>query len=215
MIKPAATILALAAFLAPYAVHADEMPYQGHATRAEQQFASAARADLMRRFATASEAERAGYVRYTGVDDTGAISYANSQWNSADVRHPSQLWYDSNGRLLGADYSVTVDRSATPPNLWGINPRRWTNSIGHVHWVEKDPASGKLFYDKWIADTKFAAAGGNPNHPTAAALAAMHKVPNASDVVHVIHFPAYWDLTVWIAPNPKGAFAYDNPNVKH
>jgi len=35
-------------------------------------------------FPMAADAEKAGYVRYTSVDDTGAISYANCNWESAD-----------------------------------------------------------------------------------------------------------------------------------
>ena len=35
-----------------------------------------------------------------------------------------------------------------------------------------------------------------------------------SDVKFVFEFPAIWDLTVWVLPNPSGAFADKNPNVK-
>jgi hypothetical protein len=39
--------------------------------------------DLNQRFPTPAKAEHAGYFRYNNEDDTGAISYANLQWNSA------------------------------------------------------------------------------------------------------------------------------------
>jgi hypothetical protein len=33
-------------------------------------------------------------------------------------------------------------------------------------------------------------------------------------VVTIFHFPSLWDLIVWVVPNPGGAFAWHNPNVK-
>lgn len=62
----------------------------------------------MARFPHASDAEKAGYVRYTNEDNTGSISYANFSWTS-DPTHPSQLWYDKSGNLLGAD-DISGDR---------------------------------------------------------------------------------------------------------
>ena len=168
----------------------------------------------MKRFPTAADAEKAGYVRYTEEDATGAISYANMQWFSTDVRHPSQLWYDKNGQLLGADYSVLYSSGAARPSLWGVNPGRWVEFDGHIHWVSKDPATGKLVYDQWTWDKKFAAAGGDPEHPSAQTLVAMKKVSDPANVVTVFHFPAIWDLIVWVKPNPSGAFADKNPTVK-
>jgi hypothetical protein len=170
-------------------------------------------ADLMKRFPAASDATKAGYVRYTTVDDTGAISYANFKWQSIDQKHPSQLWYDRKGRLLGADYSVLLSTSASRPQRWGINPQRWVQFDGHQHWVTKDPATGALTYDRWMPDAKFAAGGGNVEHPSATTLVRMHRVANAHDVVTIFHFPPVWDLTVWVKPNPNGAFAEKNPAV--
>src|SRR5579863_5234880 len=126
MIKSLPPAALLAAILLAAPVLADEEPtYRGPMSASEQAFASAIATDLMTRFPTAADAERAGYVRYTSEDDTGAISYANLQWQSNDIRHPSQLWYDKNGRLLGADFSVLVSTSARRPQLWGVNPGRW------------------------------------------------------------------------------------------
>ncbi len=59
--------------------------------RAEVQFVNSIQADLMKRFPTAADAEKAGYFRYTTEDNTGAISYANLAWQSVDAKHPSQL----------------------------------------------------------------------------------------------------------------------------
>ena len=93
--------------------------YFGPMTASEKAFVASVQSDLMARFATVDEAEAAGYVRYTSADDTGAISYANKAWQSADAQHPSQLWYDKHGKLMGADYS-RLKVSNTRPNIWGI-----------------------------------------------------------------------------------------------
>ena len=64
-----------------------------------------------------TDAKKAGYLRYTPEDETGAISYANLQWQSADIRHPSQLWYDKNGLLFGADYSISLAENPSRPQF--------------------------------------------------------------------------------------------------
>lgn len=211
----ALALLIIAAVLAaPLSARADQRPtYKGKTSAAEAKFVSAIQQDLGTRFAHASDAEKAGYVRYTNPDDTGAISYANMQWQSTDIRHPSQLWYDKDGNLLGADFSVPHSNNSRP-QLWGINPGRWWQFDGHVHYVQKDPKSGKLIYDKYIMDTQFKAAGGDPNNPTPQTLVKMHKIRSASEVATIFHFPDVYDLIVWVKPNPNGAFAYKNPLVK-
>jgi hypothetical protein len=211
-----ATILAvLFALTAPAIALADQNAiYFGPTTAAENAFVTSIQADLMKRYPTAADAEKAGYVRYTEEDDTGAISYANMQWQSTDIRHPSQLWYDKNGQLLGADYSVLFSAGSSRPNLWGINSGRWVEFDGHIHFVTKDPTTGKLTYDQWVWDQKFAAAGGDPEHPSAQTLVAMKRVPDVARVVTIFHFPAVWDLIVWVKSNPSGAFADKNPLVK-
>lgn len=193
---------------------ADENPtVKGPPTTSEATFVKAMQADLSKRFATTADATRAGYVRYTNADDSGAISYANMHWNSSDVHHPSQLWYGKNGELLGADYSVVKSGTARPA-VWGIQSGRWYEFDNHIHYVAKDPATGALVYDKYVMAPKFAAAGGDVRHPKAATLVAMHQVKSASDVVTIFDFPALWDLVVWVKPNPDGAFADKNPLVK-
>lgn len=190
-----------------------EPTYNGPLNASEKAFVAAIQADLTRRFPSATDAEKAGYVRYTGEDSTGAISYANRQWQSADAKHPSQLWYDKHGNLLGADFSVLkVDNK--PPALWGINPGRWWEFDRHLHWVTRDPATGKMTYDLYMADDVFVDAGGSLSDPQPATLVKLGKVQSASDVVTVFNFPAVWDLIVWVKPNPDGAFSEKNPLVK-
>jgi hypothetical protein len=212
--KPLALVFVAAVLALTLSARADQSPiYKGKPSASEAKFVSAIQQDLNSRFAHANDAERAGYLRYTNVDDTGAISYANMQWQSADIRHPSQLWYDAGGNLLGADFSV-LNANHTRPNLWGVNPGRWYQFDGHVHYVQKDPKTGKLLYDKYVMDNRFTAAGGDPEHPSAQTLVKMGKVRSAGEVVTIFHFPNVYDLIVWVKPNPNGAFAYKNPLVK-
>ncbi len=213
--KRFACALFAAIALTAAAASADQNPTKtGMPSQSEAAFVAAIQRDLMARFPTAADAERAGYIRYTNEDNTGAISYANLQWQSADPKHPSQLWYDKNGALLGADFSVLTSGSPARPSLWGVDPGRWYEFDGHIHWVAIDPSTGEKTYDHYVMDQAFVKAGGDLNHPTAATLVAMKKVPDAKDVVTIFHFPSIWDLIVWVKPNPDGAFAEKNPNVK-
>jgi hypothetical protein len=168
--------------------------------------------DLNARFPTPADAIKAGYFRYTNEDDTGAISYANLQWQSGDPEHPSQLWYSVSGKLLGADFSVLQSNSPKPPQLWGVNPQRWVDFHAHVHYVLAD-ASGKETYGA-VHVKDFVAAGGDPNNPSADTLVKMGKAKDAASVKHVFLFPHIWDLIVWVTPNPDGAFADKNPLIK-
>src|SRR5476651_509453 len=146
-------LFALAAFLAsPIAARAaDPVPMPN---AAETAFITGVQADLNRRFPTTAAAERAGYVRYTNEDNTGAISYANNKWVSASPRDPSQLWYDVNGRLLGADYSVLQANNPTPPSFFGVDASRFSKTPTHVHYVIKNP-DGTLVYSKAVRTSKW------------------------------------------------------------
>jgi len=203
------------ALVAYGAVRADEEPtYKGPMTTSETAFVQSIQVDLVKRYPTAADAEKAGYIRYTNADETGAISYANLQWQSADAQHPSQLWYDKNGNLLGADFSVLNTPGSSRPQMFGVNPGRWYEFDDHVHYVLKDPKTGQMTYDKYVMADRFKASGGDPAHPTAQDLVKMGLAKNPADVATVFDFPALWDLIVWVKPNPDGAFAVKNPNVK-
>ena len=213
MFKRSFSVVFVLALLLIASARADEDPtYFGKVSAPEAAFVAAIQADLMKRFPTAADAEKAGYIRYTGEDETGAISYANLHWQTPDIKHPSQLWYDKNGNLLGADFSV-LKTNEQRPNLYGVNPGRWVSFDDHVHYVLKDSATGDLQYDKYVMAPAFAKAGGDPSHPTAAMLVKMGKAKSTADVVTVFDMPTIWDLIVWVKPNPKGAFAEKNPNV--
>ena len=179
---------------------------------AEVAFVTSIQKDLMERFPTAADAEKAGYFRYTNEDDTGAISYTNLKWSSADPTAPSQLWYDVNGKLLGADFSVLQTDSPKQPHLWGVNPARWEHFGAHVHWVVADTSAKETYGATSVK--KFVAAGGDIANPQAETVVKMGAAKDPSLVSHVFLFPAVWDLIVWVKPNPNGAFAEKNPLVK-
>lgn len=194
---------------------ADQRPtYNGPLSASEQQFVKSLQATLGARYAHESDAVGQGFFRYTNEDDSGAISFANLHWTSADIAKPCQLWYDKNGALLGADYCEPYKPGAARPSMFGVNPGRWFEFDEHVHWVGTDPKSGKPTYDNYIMAPDFRKAGGDPEHPTAAMLVKMGKAKSASSVRKIFEFPSSWDLVVWVKPNPKGAFAWKNPLVK-
>jgi hypothetical protein len=200
-----AALLAACCAFSGASARADEAPtYTGPLAPSEAQFVASVRSDLLARFPHASDAEKAGYVRYTGVDDTGAISYANQQWTS-DPTHPSQLWYDQSGNLMGADFSVPRPNQEARPQLWGINPGRWYEFNGHVHFVIKLP-SGKMLYDQWIWNNDFVAAGGSLTKPSAETIVKLGRVPSADYVTTIFEFPTIWDLIVWVKPHAAGPF---------
>ncbi len=178
---------------------------------AEVAFVSHIQQSLMAKYPTAAAAERAGYFRYTNEDSSGSISYANLHWTSSDWDHPSQLWYDVHGNLLGADYSRPYV-AGKPPSIWGVLPGRWQYFEEHVHYIYRDSA-GTLVYGHATSPHKFVAAGGSLANPQPGPLVKMGIVKSPSQVVRVFTFPALWDLIVWVKPNPNGAFAWMNPNV--
>jgi hypothetical protein len=178
-------------------------------TASEQPFVTKASTDLEKMYPTAADAVKAGYIRFTDEDETGAISYANRQWTSSDADHPSQLWYDVSGKLIGADYSVPL--SDTRPQLFGIDPGRWITFRAHVHYGLAGPNGTTTFGG--TGGAKFTSTGGSISAPTAAQLVTAGIAKSTSDVQFVFPFPAIWDLEVWVVPNPSGAFAEMNPNV--
>ncbi|MBV9718255.1 MAG: hypothetical protein JOZ77_02985 [Candidatus Eremiobacteraeota bacterium] len=192
------------------------------ASPSEQQFVASVTTDLQHRFPTTTAAAAAGYFQYTVEDQTGAISWVNTRYWQSDATHPSQLWYDVRGRLIGADFSVLQSNSATRPQVWGISPSRYLDfSPRHVHFAIRT-ASG-LQYGGVGAKT-MAKVGGSVNNPTANDIYKISKLKrwtvlgisaprSVSDVAFVFAFPAIWDLQVWLVPNPLGAFAEHNPNV--
>lgn len=182
---------------------------------AEAAFLKKVMTDLPKRYGTTAAATAAGYVRYSNEDRTGAISWVNTKyWDTTDPSHPAQLWYDAQGRLIGADFSVPQAESSTgKPTRFGIDASRWDTIGAHVHYVEKGPG-GTLLYGKAVGAKKYGAANNGSTSPTAEGLVATGAVKDASQVAFVFLYPAIYDVSVWVIPNPLGQFADKNPNVK-
>ena len=188
-------------------------PRSAPLTAAEQSFYEHAAAALQKRYPNPAAAERAGYFRYTNEDRTGAISYVNvSFFNTPDVEHPQQLWYDVKGRLLGGDFSQTV-ASAPQPTLFGLQKVRFHHIPLHVHFGLKQP-DGSIRYGLYVPASAFTAAGLDPLHPTAADLVKLGKATSPSHVAFVFALLENWDAQMWMIPNPAGQFTDANPNVK-
>ncbi len=197
----AALFVAALALLVVAPVRADETATcRGPLSASEAAFVQSVQRDITTRFAHVSDATAAGYVRYTSPDDTGAISYANDRWNS-DPTHPSQLFYDVNGNLLGADFSVPRPNGEPRPQLWGIDPCRWFEFNGHVHYVVRDPNTGKMLYDQYVWNADFTAAGGSLASPSPETVVKLGRVPSTSDIVTIFELPTIWDLIVWVTPH--------------
>lgn len=178
----------------------------------EAKFIATVSADLVHRFGSAASAERAGYRRYTAEDPDGIITYTNFRWWNETPRRPTQLWYDARGRLIGADYTARVTSRLQRPKLWGLQPGRWVHFIGHIHYVVREP-DGSIKYGS-MYNAQFAAAGGDPAHPAAAALVKANIAKKPGDVKLVFELPEIWITSFWIVANPNGAFADSNPNVR-
>jgi hypothetical protein len=176
----------------------------------ERAHVHSATTDLQARFGTTAQAAAAGYFRYTNEDDTGAISWVNTKYWTSDPTHPSQLWYDVNGKLIGVDYSILMANSPKAPSMWGISPSRWQTFEQHVHFGVKS-AHGIVFGA--VGPKGMAKVGGSLSNPTAEDVVKLGKAKSTSDVAFVFEFPAIWDLEFWLVPNPLGAFAEHNPNV--
>jgi hypothetical protein len=224
MRRRSSVLLALALLLAPAAARAADSPSPAPAptaapapSAAETAFLATIMRELPKRYPDPAAATKAGYVRFTNEDQTGAISYANSgaSWTATDPLVPSQLWYDVRGRLIGADYSVLQSAVApdAKPSVLGIDPKRFGKIGAHVHYVTCDKASAKCAYGKAVGVKKYADANGDAAHPTAAGLAKVGAVKDPASVSAVFLYPAIWDAAVWVVPNPLGQFADKNPLV--
>ncbi len=178
----------------------------------ERTFVDTVTRDLQARFATTKAAAAGGYFRYNNEDETGAISWVNTSYWKSDPQHPAQLWYDVNGRLIGADFSVLQADSAKAPTMWGVSASRFQTIEQHAHFGVKQ-TGGTVMYGGY--GPKTAAKYGVPlTNPTAADIVKIGKAKDASQVAFAFEYPAIWDLEVWLVPNPLGAFADFNPNVQ-
>jgi hypothetical protein len=189
-------------------------PPQAPMTPAEQSFYDQASATLQKLYPNPAAAAKAGYYRFNNEDRSGAISYENPKYfETPDVAHPQQLWYDVNGKLLGGDFSQTVAAHPDAPTLFGLQAARFHKIPLHVHYGIKR-ADGSIDYGLFVRASDFTAAGLDPLHPTAADLVKLGKATSPDQVAFVFALLSNWDAQMWLIPNPSGQFADLNPNVK-
>jgi hypothetical protein len=209
-----AVFLALAPVASRAQMTAATPPPEAALTPAESAFVAQASAALTKLYPKPHAAEAAGYFRFNNEDSSGAISYINpAYFTSPDMQHPQQLWYDVNGRLLGADFSQTVAAAPNGPTLFGLQPARFHKIPLHVHYGVKYP-DGTIDYGLYVRASDFTKHGLDPLKPTAADLVKLEKVKSADLVAFVFADLDNWDAEMWVIPNPAGPFADLNPNVK-
>jgi hypothetical protein len=102
---------------------------------------------------------------------------------------------------MGADFSVPRPNGEPRPQLWGIDPCRWFEFNGHVHYVVREPGTNKMLYDQWIWNNDFVNAGGNLSNPSADTVVKVGRVPSAGYISTIFEFPTIWDLIVWTKPH--------------
>jgi len=189
-------------------------PTQAPLTAAEQTFYTTASAAVTKAYPTPAAAEKAGYFRFNNEDRSGAISYENPKYfDSPDVAHPQQLWYDVNGRLLGGDWSQTVATAPNGPTAFGLQAARFHKIPLHVHYALKLP-DGSIDYGLYVRAADFVAAGLDPLHPTPADLVKLGKAASPDKVAFVFALLNNYDAQMWVIPNAGGQFADLNPAVQ-
>ena len=90
-LAPLALAVLLLAPAAPAGARPTPVPTPATLSAGEAKAVAEISTTLRARYPDPAAAEKAGYVRYTNEDDTGAISYANRAWNSTTQERPSQL----------------------------------------------------------------------------------------------------------------------------
>ena len=180
-----------------------------HATPAEAAFVERVAKSLLARYPTAADAEKAGYIRSTGIEEDGTAVFFNRDFTHIDELHPNFLWYDRHDNLVGLDYEYPQSAyPKAPVSLFPVGAGRWTVVHEHVHFGYRVGGGaivprGARAYPNLRSDPI-----------TAAALQADHLLPTGATLVWAYHHPACWDLGFWLIPNPNGAFAELNPDVK-
>lgn len=189
-------------------------PPQAPLTPTEQSFYEQASAIVRRLYPTPASAERVGYFQYTNEDRTGAISYENVLYfDTPDMAHPQQLWYDVNGRLIGGDWSQKASSAPNGPTLFGLQRSRFHHIPLHVHFGLRQP-DGSIRYGLYVTAADYRAQVGDPLDANPEGLVKMGKATSPDQVAFVFPLLENYDAQMWVIPNPAGQFADANPNVK-
>lgn len=176
---------------------------------AESAFVQSVAQQLLAKYPTDQSALKAGYYRTTRLEPDGTIIYFNNQWNPTRLQ-PNFLWYDKTGKLVGLDYQYLVSAYPKPPaqSVFPVSPSRWTTIDPHIHYGYRLP-------DGTIKRKGYGMLPSmKGNTLTESELRAAKLLPANAKLLWTYVHPKSWDLGFWLAPNPKGAFADLNPNVK-
>lgn len=180
-------------------------------TAAEKTFVSDTSQRLQSEYPNTAAAKSKGFVLlYDSIDPDNTYNWTNMNFNDVTPDRPNFLWYDRRGQLAGVDYEVPKSHYPTKPQLaaFPVLASRWTPIAEHVHYAYSVNGA-----------TKYGATHASPDMRTgkiALEMLRAHgaKIPSNAKLVWAMYHPAVWDLAMWVVPNPHGAFADLNPNVK-
>lgn len=180
-------------------------------TTAEQQFVSTTSAKLQSAYPSTLVAKAKGYTMLEGsIDSDNTYNFTNRDFTNVTPDRPNFLWYDRKGHLAGVDYEMPKSKFPSPPQLaaFPVQASRWVTIPEHVHYAYT--ADGKTVYGVVRATPAL-----RTNDITLEMLRANKaKIPADAKLAWAMYHPAVWDLAMWTVPNPNGAFADLNPNVK-
>lgn len=201
------SLLALSATFANAAMKMGAATPPPKPSAAESAFVGSVARALHTKFGDVHAAESAGYYRTTRLEPDGTIIYFNNQWNPRALA-PNFLWYDKHGKLVGLDYQYLVASHRQPPAGYAVAASRWTTIDAHIHYGYRLP-------DGTIVRKGYGILPGmHGNVLTEAELRQAKLLPADAKLLWTYVHPKSWDLGFWLVPNPSGAFADTNPNVK-
>ena len=180
-------------------------------TDSEKAFVAKASASLNAEYPTTASAKAAGFsLLFGGIFDDNTYDWTNMSFSGVTPEHPNFLWYDRHGHLAGVDWEFPKSAYASAPNpaAFPVRAARWVTIPAHVHYAYA--IDGKMKYGV----TKATPALNAPTITANMLRANGAKLPAGAKLNWAMYHPAVWDLAMWTVPNPNGAFADKNPNVK-
>ena len=180
-------------------------------TASEKAFVTKTSATLNQSYPTTASAKSAGFRLLEGsIGDDNTYDWTNMSFTGVTPDHPNFLWYDRHGHLAGADWEFPTSGKAPAPQLaaFPVTAARWVKIPEHVHYAYT--VDGKMKYG--VAHATPALRTGTITADELRANGA--RLPKDAKLNWAMYHPAVWDLAMWTVPNPKGAFADKNPNVK-
>ena len=180
-------------------------------TSAEKAFVTKASATLNAKYPDTATAKSAGFGLLEGsIGDDNTYNWTDMSFSNVMLDRPNFLWYDRRGHLAGVDWEFPKGTTTSAPQLaaFPVTAARWVSIPEHVHFAYT--VDGVM---------KYGAGKATPAERTGTLTAQIlrangAKLPANAKLVWAMYHPAVWDLAMWTVPNPNGAFADKNPNVK-